>query len=125
MNAPASLQGRTVLLVEDETLVSMMAEEILMEAGAEVLVAMRLPHALELARDPSIDCAVLDVNLGCGDTSYGVAEVLRARDIPFIFASGYGSDAGTPNFGDRPVVAKPFEPRVLLSVLESCLACTS
>lgn len=125
MNAPAKLQGRTVLLVEDESLVSMLAEEVLIEAGAEVVVATRLPRALEIAHETPIDCAILDVNLGYGDTSYPVAEVLRARDIPFIFASGYGADAGDPDFGDRPVVHKPFEPATLLSVLQSCLACTS
>lgn len=122
MNAPIKLHGRTVLLVEDESLVSMLAEDILVEAGAEVVVAMRLARALELAQDTSIDCAILDVNLGFGDTSYPVAEVLRAREIPFIFASGYGADAGDPDFGDRPVVPKPFEPATLLSVLESCLS---
>jgi len=123
MNAPQKLHGRTVLVVEDESLVSMLAEDILAEAGAQVLVAGHLPRALELAQAREIDCAILDVNLGYGDTSYPVAEVLRAREIPFIFASGYGADAGDPDFGDRPVVNKPFEPETLLAVLHACLIC--
>ncbi|MBW3536028.1 MAG: baseplate J/gp47 family protein, partial [Gemmatimonadetes bacterium] len=43
---------------------------------------------------PGILCsaaALLDVNLGHGQTSYPVAEVLAARGIPFAFLTGYGA----------------------------------
>jgi hypothetical protein len=68
--AEAALEGKTVLLVEDESLVSMLAEEILIDAGCEVILAMRLDRALEVAKSAEIDCALLDVNLGNGATSF-------------------------------------------------------
>jgi CheY-like chemotaxis protein len=118
----ASLEGKTVLLVEDESLVSMLAEEILLEAGCEVILAMRLDRALEVAKSAEIDCALLDVNLGNGATSFPVAEVLSERGVPFIFVSGYGTHGIDRTFAKAPVVQKPYRPELLLSALEDCLA---
>lgn len=109
MKESGSLAGRRILLVEDESLVSMLAEDVLTGAGAFVLLAMRLGEALELARSEAIDVAVLDVNLGAGDTSYPVAAVLAARSIPFLFATGYGANGIDPAFSDRNVVQKPYK----------------
>ena len=53
--------------------------------------------------------AVLDVNLSDQD-SLPVAQALRARAIPFVFATGYGSDIGLPDsLSDIPVAAKPYQ----------------
>lgn len=84
-----TLQGLTVLLVEDESMVSMLAEDVFLDAGCVVLLAMRLREALEIARTEKLDFAVLDVNLGGGDTSYPVAELLEEREVPYMFATGY------------------------------------
>lgn len=40
------LEGRRVLLVEDESLVAMLAEDMLLDLGCEVVVAMRLDKAV-------------------------------------------------------------------------------
>jgi DNA-binding response OmpR family regulator len=58
------LDGRRVLLVEDESLVAMLVEDMLLDLGCEVVVAMRLDKALEHVRTRAFDLAVLDVNLG-------------------------------------------------------------
>ena len=55
------------------------------------------------------DLAVLDVNLADED-SLPVAEVLRDRAIPFVFATGYGGGIGLPQgFGAIPIVGKPYQ----------------
>ena len=55
---------RKVLIVEDETLIAMLVEDMLIDLGYEVLgPATRLQRALEMARDESFDLALLDVNL--------------------------------------------------------------
>ena len=41
-----------------------------------------------------IDVAILDVRLGA-HSSEPIADVLRTRNIPFVFATGYGAD-GVP-----------------------------
>lgn len=101
-------ESRRILVVEDEPLVAMLLEDILLDLGFDVIgPALRLERALELARSETVDAAILDVNLG-GDRSYAVAETLGRRDIPYAFATGYGSPGMTGSV-DVPVLRKPFE----------------
>ena len=84
------LEGKKILLVEDEYLIAMMAEDMLRTLGAEVIgPAATVDAALKLLEDAEIDCAVLDVNLKHG-TSDAVADRLREDAIPYIFATGHG-----------------------------------
>lgn len=100
---------KRVLVVEDEMLVAMMVEDMLAELGHEVVgPAMRLEAALSLARNATIDIAVLDVNLG-GAKSFPIADVLKGRGIPFLFATGYGRKGVDAAYKDAIVLDKPFE----------------
>lgn len=119
MNAYDPLDGRHVLLVEDESLVAMLAEDLLEQAGCNVMLAMRLSEALEIASSAHLDCAVLDINLGGGDTSSAVADLLVARGIPFLFATGYDVEGIPPRFREYPRVQKPYAGRTLLELLGS------
>jgi CheY-like chemotaxis protein len=102
------LRGKRVLLVEDEPIVSMVAEDILQDLGAEVVgPAAHLDEALALARAERVDLALLDVNLN-GRMSSPVAEALRARSIPYVFATGYDAAPGNGLDLDAPVVQKPY-----------------
>ena len=78
----------TILLVEDEPLVLMDLEIAAEDVGCGYLSARRLAEALALAQSADVTTAVLDVNLGGGDTCLPVAAVLRRRGIPFILHSG-------------------------------------
>lgn len=98
-----------VLLVEDESLVAMLVEDMLGDLGCEVVgVASRLETGLALARTAECDVAVLDVNLGGGVVSFPIAEALRRRGIPYLFATGYGAAAVKPQGHGAPVLQKPF-----------------
>ena len=102
-----------VLVVEDEMLVAMNIEDMLLELGHEVAgLASRLEPALSLAREGSFDIAMLDVNLA-GEQSFPVADILAARGIPFLFATGYGIKGIAEQYRDRPVLQKPFRSRDL------------
>ena len=110
--ALASLQGRRGLVVEDEY---MLAEDLRAELereGAEVMGPVAsVADALELLRSgPAPDMAILDINLG-GEMAYPVADALRARDIPFIFATGYEAQAIPKAYSDVPRAEKPVEVR--------------
>ena len=85
---------RSLLLVEDEMLLAMLIEHVLCDNGYRVLKAARLPAALRLVDTEHFDAALLDINLA-GTEVFPLAEVLRARGIPFLFTSGYG-DHGLP-----------------------------
>lgn len=85
----ASLNGLSVLLVEDEYLIALDAEQILKDLGAaSVEVIPNLNRAKKRAEEGAYDLAILDLNLN-GELSYPVATILRGRGIPVVFASGY------------------------------------
>ena len=97
-----------VLIVEDEMLVAMLVEDILGELGFEVAgTCTHLDDALKLAASEAVDFVILDVNLD-GKRSFPVADILRARKIPFIFATGYGSKVLEAEYANVPTLAKPF-----------------
>jgi len=82
-----------VLVVEDETLIAMLIEDMIHDSGGEMVgSAGNLTDAVDLARKAQADVALLDLNLG-GALAYPVADVLRGRGVPIVFTSGYGSDA--------------------------------
>src|SRR5438552_1528455 len=83
------LQGRRILVVEDEALVSMILEDFLANFGCEIVgPATRLKKAIELASVVIVDGALLDLNVG-GEMVYPVARILSDRGIPFAFVTGY------------------------------------
>jgi DNA-binding response OmpR family regulator len=97
-----------VLLVEDEPLISAITEEWLTELGHVVVgPASDLASALRLAETP-IDGAIVDVSLG-RQSGYPLADVLTARGVPFLFATGYGQEGIEPAWRGRPTLSKPFE----------------
>ncbi|TPE48941.1 HWE histidine kinase domain-containing protein [Amaricoccus solimangrovi] len=117
------LTGKVALIVEDQLLIAMDLEAILEEAGMEVMgFARSTAEAFRMLEARSPDVAVLDVNLG-GETSLAVAELLRARGVPFAFATGY-SDLATIPGGEEggEVVPKPYQPAQILAVLRRLLA---
>ena len=104
----ASLRGRRVLVAEDEY---MLAEDLRAElerVGALVLGPVpSVAEALELvAAEPAPEVAILDINLG-GEMAYPVADALRARGIPFIFATGYDPWSIPEAYQDVPRTEKP------------------
>lgn len=105
---PDVLKGLRVLIVEDETLISMLFEDILAEFDCEIVgPAFNIRQATELATEAEIDAAVLDVNLG-GDPIFPVAEILATRGVPLIFSSGYGATGLPDRWQNQPTLPKPF-----------------
>jgi len=102
------LAGKRILVVEDEFMIAMLLEDLLAELECVVAgVAARPAEALELIDATKLDAAVLDVNLDGAD-SFGIAAALGQRQIPFIFATGYGGSRLTPEFANYPVIQKPY-----------------
>lgn len=86
-----SFDGLSILLLEDEYLIAMDTEQTLTSFGvAKVDVVNTLEDAAKAAADQRIDVAILDININ-GRSSFEVAERLREKGTPVIFASGYGS----------------------------------
>lgn len=116
-----SLTGRRVFVVEDEMMVAMLIEDMLGELGCEIVgPAGRIEDALAIVGEAAIDAAVLDVNLN-GQETYPVADILKRRGIPFIFATGYGVGGLAERFSTTPVLQKPFQQRDLARMLIAAL----
>jgi CheY-like chemotaxis protein len=104
----ASLVGCRILVVEDEMLIAVLIEQALEELGCIIVgLASKLDVALRLARDATMDAAILDVAIR-GGYVYPVAELLHARGIPFVLASGYGDWALPEALREQPRLTTPF-----------------
>ncbi len=104
------LDGQDVLLVEDSMIIALDGEDALRALGASsVSTAATVARALGLIDGlPTPSFALLDFNLGT-ETSLAVADALRDRDIPILFATGYGDQLDLPErLRHIPVVRKPY-----------------
>ena len=112
------MTGRRVLVVEDEVLVGMLIEEMLLDLGYEIAaLSTHLDQAIALAKTAEFDIALLDINLN-GQQSFPVADVVRARGLPFLFATGYGSRILPEPYRDAPILQKPFSLAELKGALQ-------
>lgn len=106
----------SVLLVEDEALIRMMIADMIVELGHKLAgEAGDLQTGVALASEAEIVIAILDVRLGADPEA--IAEALRRRNIPFVFATGYGADGVPAKYKDHPTLRKPFQ----IEELERCL----
>jgi CheY-like chemotaxis protein len=112
------LDGRLVLVVEDEPLVALHVQEFLEGAGACVLLAHGLAPARVHARHPDLSAAVLDHALRTDDTSE-ICTILKERNIPFVLYSGYSNVHG--DCADGELVHKPAPPHALVATLAGVL----
>ncbi|GFE80077.1 response regulator [Steroidobacter agaridevorans] len=118
-----SLDGASVLLLEDEFVVALDAEQMLQELGVvRVETAATLSEAEARARAGHFDVAVLDVNIN-GQMSFDLAESLRARGTAVVFATGYElKDRALPNIDSALCVSKPYTSERLRQALCAALA---
>lgn len=115
------LTGKRILLVEDEALVAMLLEDIITDLGAIVVgPEAQLDLAIARAETATLDAAILDINLH-GHRSYGVADALRLRGVPFAFATGYGAAGVDPAHRGVPVLMKPYTSDDVARVLRQLL----
>jgi two-component sensor histidine kinase/CheY-like chemotaxis protein len=106
-----------VLLVEDESLVAMMMQDVLEDLGCRVNGPYRtIASAVEAAKDEAVDLALLDINLG-DELVYPAADVLSDRGIKFVFLTGYDNAHVDARYRYAPVLQKPFDREALQRVL--------
>ena len=119
----ASLQGRRILVVEDEFLLALGLELALQRAGAEVIgPASTLAKAEALAETDGLDAVVLDVRLGSEDT-LALAPRFVERDVAILFHSGHAAYAEVAV--DTPGAAfagKPAAPEQIIEHLAALCA---
>jgi CheY-like chemotaxis protein len=88
-----TLVGRRIFVVEDESVITMLLQDMFEELRYEVVnLASRFQDALDKAKTLSFEVAILDVNLN-GQRTFPIAEALTERGLPFVFATSYGTAA--------------------------------
>ncbi len=84
-----TLSGLNILLVEDEFLIALDAEEMLRDLGAAtVMVVSTFEDAEKAIGESQFDLALLDVNLN-GRKSFPLADLLAKKNTPVAFGTGY------------------------------------
>jgi CheY-like chemotaxis protein len=100
--------GLRLMVAEDEFHVLLLVEDLLDSLGCEVTErASNLAQAVACARTCDVDAALLDINLA-GERIYPAAEILRARNIPMVFSTGYGAQGVESAWRDCTILQKPF-----------------
>jgi CheY-like chemotaxis protein len=116
-----ALEGKRVLLVEDNGLLSYVLEQTLRDAGCEVIGPYsRLFDAMVAATRRHIDVALLDIELR-GEVVSPLAIQLRERRIPFLLASAYQSGEVPRSLQSAARLRKPFTDSDVLSGLAALL----
>jgi two-component sensor histidine kinase/ligand-binding sensor protein/CheY-like chemotaxis protein len=114
---------KTLLLVEDDGIISLAETRTLRKEGYEVVPAFSGVEAVSIASgDPAIDLVLMDLNLGPGMDGTEAAElILKARDIPIVFLSAHTEQdivertEGITNYG---YIVKDLGPTVLLTAIK-------
>jgi DNA-binding LytR/AlgR family response regulator len=115
------LQGRRILVVEDDFLVGQTLLAMLEDAGAVVLGPIGWAHealAFVANNQDQFDSAVLDINLH-GEKSYPIADELVKLNVDFVFSTGYGANAVDPKYRNFKRCEKPFTLNMLVQALAS------
>jgi two-component system NtrC family sensor kinase len=125
--APATGGSETVLVVEDDPQVNMLATEALQEHGFRVLSASDGPAALQLIENaPPIDLLVTDVVLPNGMNGRQLADEVRRRrpGIRVLYVTGYTRNAIIHHGRldpDIDLLTKPFTAEALTRKIRSIL----
>lgn len=115
---PGDLVGRTILVVEDDYMLAQDITRAFKHSGAEILGPVsNVADALDLLETATaLDGAVLDINL-MGEMVYPVADALKRRSVPFVFATGYDMDQMPMRFDQVTCFQKPIDPNKLADAL--------
>ena len=112
----------SVLLVEDEILISELVAEVLNESGFAVHAVEGGEEALRyIESGADVDVLFTDINLaGRMDGSMLAREVRAQRpELPIVYCSGrYSSSALTPPVSRSIFMKKPYDPADLCRLLE-------
>ena len=116
------LGGRSVLVVEDDSVLATDLAALLTDAGCKVVLpTTTVATALSTIVRYPFDAAILDVNVQ-NEWVFPVAHALAAAGVPFMFLTGYALDSIPAEHRERPFFRKPHQPETLLGALERMVA---
>ena len=113
----SALQGRRVLILEDEYyLADDLAGALALRSATVVGPISDIAEATRMLEESAFDCAVLDMNLH-GEMAFKLAGRLKDEGVPFVIATGYGGASLPDALADVPRVEKPADPAQVVALL--------
>lgn len=118
--AQGVLTGYRVLVAEDDYFQADDIRDALHNAGAEVIGPVpTLTEAMTQVHN-KVDAGVVDIGLR-GTPAWPLAKMLQARQVPFVFATGFGPEVVPSTYSDVPYWAKPLDADKLVTALSTLL----
>ena len=113
-----SLQGRSILVVEDNSIIVMDITLALEPTGAQLTTTNTLNHALLLVEHDGLSAVILDHSLGDGDSTL-LCKRLTERGIPYVIYSGYPKSKSAPD--DLVHLPKPASHEEIVAAMEGLI----
>lgn len=109
-----------VLIVEDSLMLAIDMSDMLNQIGVrDVEKCATIRQAKRSLSSYRPDMAVLDISLR-NDQSFKIAYILKEKNIPFCFATGYGSEFPIPaDLKNQLVLTKPVDINILRSAIQT------
>ncbi|ALE15626.1 DNA-directed RNA polymerase specialized sigma subunit, sigma24-like [Altererythrobacter epoxidivorans] len=114
----------SVLIIEDEPLISMQLEDLVQSLGHQVCgTAATHTQAMEVVKDKTPGLVLADIQLADGSSGLdAVDDILAIGSVPVIFITAYPERLLT---GDRPeptyLVTKPFQEQTVRTAISQAL----
>jgi DNA-binding response OmpR family regulator len=122
MTRGLSLDGKKVLIVEDNFLIAQDLRDVMRGAGCSTCsMAPTSAAALRLLLEERPDGVLLDVGLGDSDAA-PVAQALTMRGVPFLLVTGYERQDLPLALRDRPCLSKPYSVAALVAMASRAFA---
>lgn len=119
------LRDKTILVVEDEPLIAAYVADLLADLGCKsVIAAYDVKTAAEELNNARPDLALLDLQLA-GEMTYGVAEMLVKKSVPFIFATGHDAASLEKEWASFQCLWKPYSVEALSAAIAQTFKKTS
>lgn len=120
------MSSKTILIVDDDRIFTKALGNMLSNAGYTTLVSNDTTGALLHARNNTIDCAIIDYNLGATLGTTLMARLAEeGHDFPTIILTGFG-DVPTATLamklGAADFLEKPHKPETLMTAIETAVS---
>jgi DNA-binding response OmpR family regulator len=111
------LEGKRILVLEDDFYLAKDEKALLEQAGAEVVGPFGgAEQGSGLPGQGHLDGAVVDINLGLGP-SFDFARALKDRGVPFVFVTGYDAAVIPDELSHIERVEKPIRNRDFIAAV--------
>ncbi|MEP7185227.1 MAG: response regulator [Rhodanobacter sp.] len=111
---------KSILIIEDDAIVTMIVEDMLLDMHVRVLTSSTLENALFDIENETFDAAIVDMHLR-GESAMPAIELLQARKLPFLVLSGNDQSPFRASHPQVVMMGKPFDKAELEDAVRALL----